>query len=265
MLPDDLATLTEEPQSPIGEFAFHGCTCGVGCFSGRPPWERHTAGDELLHVLAGTVELTLLEGDEPGTVTLNAGALCLVKQSVWHRSFAPDGVTILYMTPTEGNQHSFADDPRSEGADAGQQPVLSSVDLVVDDVDAAVRFYRRLGLAIPDDRVWRSGGTAHHVEVETMSAFTLQIDSIDLTKAYDARWRSPEGGGSRNVLIFSVPSRDTVDELYVELTSGGYHGHQPPFDAFWGARYAIVEDPGGNVVGVMSPSEPGREGPPPML
>ena len=28
----------------------------------------------------------------------------------------------------------------------------------------------------------------------------------------------------------------------MELTGVGYRGHQPPYDAFWGSRYAIVED-----------------------
>jgi hypothetical protein len=31
-----------------------------------------------------------------------------------------------------------------------------------------------------------------------------------------------------------------------------------PYDAFWGARYAIVEDAGGNAVGIMSPVDPAR-------
>ena len=38
---------------------------------------------------------------------------------------------------------------------------------------------------------------------------------------------------------------------------------QPPFDAFWGARYAIVEDPDGNSVGLMSPVDPTRRSPMP--
>jgi hypothetical protein len=56
----DLANASEEPASPIGTFEFHGCTCGVASFSGRPPWELHKA-DELLHILAGETELTVLE------------------------------------------------------------------------------------------------------------------------------------------------------------------------------------------------------------
>jgi uncharacterized glyoxalase superfamily protein PhnB len=40
------------------------------------------------------------------------------------------------------------------------------------------------------------------------------------------------------------------------MTSAGYLGLQPPFDAFWGARYAILEDPNGAAVGLMSPIDP---------
>ena len=53
------------------------------------------------------------------------------------------------------------------------------------------------------------------------------------------------------------------DERYAQLTSAGYLGRQPPFDAFWGARYAIVADPDGNDVGLMSPMEESRRTWPP--
>ncbi len=33
---------------------------------------------------------------------------------------------------------------------------------------------------------------------------------------------------------FALASREAVDERYAELTSAGYVGRQPPFDAFWG-------------------------------
>ena len=64
--------------------------------------------------------------------------------------------------------------------------------------------------------------------------------------------------GGRAVIGFRVSSRERVDELYSQLTADGYAGQQPPYDAFWGARYAIVEDPDGNPVGIMSPSDPDR-------
>jgi uncharacterized glyoxalase superfamily protein PhnB len=55
------------------------------------------------------------------------------------------------------------------------------------------------------------------------------------------------------VIGFSLPTRCAVDKTYTELTEAGYVGRQSPFDAFWGARYAIVADPDGNDVGLMSP------------
>jgi uncharacterized glyoxalase superfamily protein PhnB len=38
-----------------------------------------------------------------------------------------------------------------------------------------------------------------------------------------------------------------------------------PIDAFWGARYAIIEDPDGIAVGVMSPVSPDMKSPPPEV
>ena len=38
---------------------------------------------------------------------------------------------------------------------------------------------------------------------------------------------------------------------------------QAPYDAFWGGRFAIVEDPDGNPVGLMSPNDPAMRTAPP--
>ena len=53
----ELARLNREPDSPIGDFSFHGCTGGVAAFKGGPPKEYHGQGDELF-ILAGESELT---------------------------------------------------------------------------------------------------------------------------------------------------------------------------------------------------------------
>ena len=143
------------------------------------------------------------------------------------------------------------------------KPVLNQLNLVVRDMEAAVRFYRRLGLAIPDLAVTRSGG--HHLEIEMPNGMSLELDSMALAKRYNAGWREATGGGCRSVIGFALPSRDAVDARYGELTAAGYVGQQPPIDAFWGARYAIVEDPDGNHVGLMSPIDPARRGTPPDL
>jgi uncharacterized cupin superfamily protein len=110
MIPVDLATAAEEPPSAVDPFEFHGCQCGVAAFKGRPPWELHTGGDELLHILAGASRLTMrLPGGE-AIRDLRAGDMAIVPKGCWHFNDAQNGVTMLYMTPIEGNQHSW-DDP----------------------------------------------------------------------------------------------------------------------------------------------------------
>ena len=65
---------------------------------------------------------------------------------------------------------------------------------------------------------------------------------------------APAGGWSARLIGFSLPSRGAVDDTYRELTAHGYRGVQVPYDAFWGARYAIVADPDGNEVGTHEPA-----------
>jgi uncharacterized glyoxalase superfamily protein PhnB len=88
------------------------------------------------------------------------------------------------------------------------------------------------------------------------------LDSADSVRLWHAAWRADPASVSV-VIGFSLPSREAVDERYAELTSAGYCGRQPPFDAFWGARYAIVADPDGNDVGLMSPIDESRRTWPP--
>ena len=83
----------------------------AGSFDGTSEWERHAQGDELVHVLAGAAQLTLLTGEGRQELTLTAGMLTVVPQGCWHRFHAPDGVTLLTVTP-QPTDHSTAEDPR---------------------------------------------------------------------------------------------------------------------------------------------------------
>ena len=118
MTPLDLATLGRPPGSPIGEFDFHGCVCGVASFVGQPPWELHTIGDELIHVLAGETELTLISDGAEETRLLRQGDVTVVPEGCWHRNNARAGVTLLFMTPREGGEHSWGDPRRPEAGRA---------------------------------------------------------------------------------------------------------------------------------------------------
>ena len=148
---------------------------------------------------------------------------------------------------------------------ADRQPILNQLDLVVRDIDAALAFYRRLGLEIPESVVWRTASGAHHVDLHLPNGLTLHFDSEALTKSFNRGWPGLTRSGTTNIVGFSLPSREAVDERYAELVAAGYMGRQPPYDTFWGARYAVIEDPDGNHVGLMSPLDPARRSAPPAL
>jgi len=142
---------------------------------------------------------------------------------------------------------------------------LNQLDLVVGDMDATIGFYRALGVDIPDTAVWRTPSGAHHVDLTMPDGFVLHFDSAALARVYNRGWREPTGTGSRTVVTFKVVERADVDRLHAKLAALGHPTSQPPFDAFWGARYAIVEDPDGNHVGIMSASDPARRTMPPNI
>lgn len=83
----------------------------AGRFSGLTPWERHTSSDELVHVLEGKVEITLLADAGPETVTVSAGSIFVVPRGLWHRQLPRPSVLLLTVTPRP-TEVSFAEDPR---------------------------------------------------------------------------------------------------------------------------------------------------------
>ncbi|HLI40762.1 MAG TPA: VOC family protein [Streptosporangiaceae bacterium] len=135
-------------------------------------------------------------------------------------------------------------------------PDLHMLNLIVADMPASLEFYRRLGVAAPG----AAGGP--HVQLRMPGGFSLELDTGESAELWHAGWRA-DPASAAVVLGFLLPSRQAVDERYRDLTAAGYRGRQPPFDAFWGARYAIVADPDGNDVGLMSPVEESRRTWPP--
>ena len=126
---------------------------------------------------------------------------------------------------------------------------LDQVNLVVSDVDASRAFYTRLGLDFGDERDPEWG--THHVSARHGEA--SDSTSTSTPRRSSTAWDRGWPGGTGVVLGFKVETRDEVDRLVAELAADGVPVQQPPWDAFWGARYAVVSDPDGNAVGIMSP------------
>ena len=133
------------------------------------------------------------------------------------------------------------------------RPVVDQVNLVVADMDASLAFYRLLGVeAGPTAEAW----APHHRSAP--AGLDLDFDSA----AFAAWWnRGSRGPGV--VVGFRLPTRAAVDETFATVTAAGYGTQQEPVDAFWGARFAVVEDPDGNAVSLMSPVDQAMRQPPP--
>ena len=124
-------------------------------------------------------------------------------------------------------------------------PTLDAIGFVVDDLHATLRFYRELGLEIPD----QDGG---HVEATLPSGIRVMWDTRDVVTSFDKNW-SPPTGGHRAALAFRCKDADEVDAVYAAMTAAGHIGHLAPWDAFWGQRYATLHDPDGNPVDLYAP------------
>ena len=138
------------------------------------------------------------------------------------------------------------------------RPVLDQVNVIVSDMDAALRFYRLLGVEIPNVFAnWPPGSGAAHANGHSDEGASLDLDNLEMARLWNPD--RPASGGSGAVIGFKLPSRDAVDDTWAKLTGAGYTSRQEPFDAFFGARYAIVADPDGNDVGLMSPVDDAKK------
>jgi quercetin dioxygenase-like cupin family protein len=68
-------------------------------------WERHPAGEEILTLLSGEMELVLdMEGGEQRTV-LKAGETFIVPRGTWHRGIVREAGRLMFVTPGRGTEH----------------------------------------------------------------------------------------------------------------------------------------------------------------
>jgi mannose-6-phosphate isomerase-like protein (cupin superfamily) len=73
--------------------------------TGKSNWEMHPAGDEVLYLLSGAVEVVLREKDDHRVVELSAGRAFIVPREVWHRLDALLPSELMFITPGKGTKH----------------------------------------------------------------------------------------------------------------------------------------------------------------
>lgn len=123
--------------------------------------------------------------------------------------------------------------------------VPDMVGISVKDIPRSIRFYRLVGLPFPDVRP-----DEDYVEVKT-NGYRISLNAQALEKEMTPGWVAPRG--QRMGLAFLCESPAQVDETYAKVVAAGHKSVKEPWDAFWGQRYAIVEDPDGAHVSLFCP------------
>ena len=128
-------------------------------------------------------------------------------------------------------------------------PDLNAIGIVASDMATSIRFYRTLGLDLPESP------DEGHLEATMSSGVRLMLDSEEVVRSFQPEW-SRETGNQLS-LAFECSSAAEVDEVYARVTGAGFEGEKEPWDAFWGQRYALLRDPDGVEVNLYAALEGG--------
>jgi catechol 2,3-dioxygenase-like lactoylglutathione lyase family enzyme len=116
-------------------------------------------------------------------------------------------------------------------------PQLNAIGIVTSDMASSIRFYRTLGLDVPETP------DEGHVDTFLPNGVRFMLDSEDTVRSFRPDWVRETG--NQLGLAFGCESASEVDAVYARMVEAGFHGEKEPWDAFWGQRYAQLRDPDG--------------------
>ena len=131
-------------------------------------------------------------------------------------------------------------------------PRLDAIGIVSTDLHAAARFYRLLGVDVPEP-------DGPHLSVTLPNGLRLMWDTEELVRQIEDEWMEPVG--NRSALAFLCESPADVDATFKTIVDAGFEPKKEPWNAFWGQRYAQVWDPDGNGVDLFAPLPDDGAGP----
>src|SRR4051812_34892687 len=118
-----------------------------------------------------------------------------------------------------------------------RMPQLNAIGIVAADLGRSIRFYRLLGLDMPETP------DEAHIDTFLPNGVRLMLDPEETIRSFQPDWQ--RSTGNQVSLAFECASPAEVDETYARAVEAGFHGEKEPWDAFWGQRYAQLADPDG--------------------
>lgn len=123
---------------------------------------------------------------------------------------------------------------------------IDAVSVTSTNLKTSVKFYSLLGFNFPSCEEGEK-----HIEPEHNDGeIHLMIDSSDLIENITGSKPIPPNHSTFAILCTN-PSE--VDHLYKKIKEGGFTVVKEPWDAFWGQRYAIIQDPDGYKIDLFAP------------
>jgi catechol 2,3-dioxygenase-like lactoylglutathione lyase family enzyme len=116
-------------------------------------------------------------------------------------------------------------------------PLLNAIGIVASDPASSIRFYRLLGLDVPETP------DEGHIDTFLPNGVRFMLDTEETVRSFNPEWSRQTG--NQLGLAFECESAAEVDAIYARVTEAGFHGEKEPWDAFWGQRYAQLRDPDG--------------------
>ena len=116
-------------------------------------------------------------------------------------------------------------------------PQLNALGIVTSDMGTSIRFYRLLGLDVPETP------DEGHVDAFLPNGVRFMLDSEETVRSFRPDWTRETG--NQLGLALECESSAEVDDVYARVVGAGFHGEKEPWDAFWGQRYAQLRDPDG--------------------
>jgi catechol 2,3-dioxygenase-like lactoylglutathione lyase family enzyme len=116
-------------------------------------------------------------------------------------------------------------------------PKLNAIGIVATDLARSIRFYRLLGLDVPE--------TPHEGHVDTFlpNGIRFMLDTEETVESFRPDWK--RATGNQLGLAFECSDAAEVDEIHARVVAAGFQSEKEPWDAVWGQRYAQLADPDG--------------------
>lgn len=122
---------------------------------------------------------------------------------------------------------------------------IDAVGVSSSNLKKTVAFYSLLGFEFPEFK----DGEDHLEPVTPAGSVRLMVDSVSMLHGILGEEPRP---GNHSSFAIKYDSPGEVDAVAEKVKAGGFKVVTEPWDAFWGQRYAIIEDPDGYKVDLFA-------------